>query len=124
MYPADLQKCNLTINYRYLTSGRLHMLPSKGNKKRKKNGSASHGGGGGKFRRAGSWPLAFRHWPTRLNNQRYVIAVRICRQPGGKGGKSANGKQQRSKKAARDECREAGRLWRSITYVRESVTPP
>lgn len=24
---------------------------------------------------------------------------------------------------ARDECREAGRLWRSITYVRESVTP-
>lgn len=79
--------------------------------------------GRGNFRRAGSWPLAFRHWPTRLNNRRYVIAVRVCRQPGGKGGKSANGKQRRSKKVVRDECREAGRLWRSITYVRESVTP-
>lgn len=79
---------------------------------------------GGKLsQRAGSWPLAFRHWPTKLNNRRYVIVVRVCRQPGGKGGKSANGKQRRSKKMARDECREAGRLWRSITYVRESVTP-
>lgn len=74
--------------------------------------------GGGHFRRAGSWPLAFRHWPTRLNNRRYVIAVRVCRWPGGKGGKSANEKQRRSKKVARDECREAGGDYggRSPTY--------
>lgn len=105
----------------------IRFLQEKIKKEKKGNGSASHfmAGmrGGGNFRRAGSWPLAFRHWPTRLNNRRYVIAVRVCRQPRGKGGKSANGKQRRSKKVARDECREAGRLWRSITYVRESVTP-
>jgi len=76
--------------------------------------------GAGNFRKAGSWPLAFRHWPTRLNNPHYVIPARVRGhrkgQAGsgggeggreeGKGGKSANEKRRRSKKVARDEHRE------------------
>lgn len=51
--------------------------------------------------RSGSWPLAFRHWSTRLNNRRYVIArhafADVPRRKG-KGGKSANKKQRRRSK--------------------------
>lgn len=89
--------------------------------------------------RSGAWALAFRHWPgwtTRLNNRRYVTGVyaftdeeagkeeREATVPTGRERGGGRGRRRARKGAARFSAERARwGPWRSITYVRESVTP-